>query len=626
MNKTLNIVILGAGYGGVHAAKILSKKYKKNPEVQITLIDRNPYHTLMTELHEVAGGRVDQESVQVDLQKVFNKTKVNLAIEEVQKIELDKQKLTTEYAEYKYDYLILGTGSEPAFFGVPGVKEHAFTLWSMQDALKIREHIETMFKKAAKERNDKKRQSMLTFAVAGAGFTGIEMVGELVEQKKKLCKEYNVDESEVKLMVIEAMGRILNILDEKGAQKTEKYLNKKGVEILINAPIVDVTPELVTLKDGTKIPTNTLIWTCGVQGNSFNANLGLNVTNRFRINTNEFMQSLDYKNVFAVGDCAFLEEGASKNLPQIVEAAEQTAATAAHNIIAEIEGKEKQAFKSSYHGFMVSVGSHYAVANLNGIKMSGFLAMFMKHMVNLYYLWGVGGFYLIFKYLGHEFFNMKDRRTFVGGHLSAKSSTLWVVLLRLYVGVLWTLEALKKLVGEDTWAKASGLKKLTSGIGSDSWFKNGNIKLPFNWLYDATSAASATEGAADGAAAATTQPIPIIKEMPGFFKSIMKVLIPNADIAIWFQRIVVITELGIGLLLIAGLFTWLASAASAFLVVNFILSAMAGWEILWYFFSAIALMSGAGKTFGLDYFVMPWIQKWFSNIWFGKRKPVYSKK
>ncbi|WP_139904654.1 FAD-dependent oxidoreductase [Clostridium thermarum] len=632
MNKTLNIVILGAGYAGVHAAKVLSKKYKKNDSIKITLIDKLPYHTLMTELHEVAGGRVEPESVKVDLRKVFHKSKVNIVTEEVTKIDIDGQKLITDYAEYSYDYLIIGTGSEPAFFGVPGVKENAFTLWSLKDALEIKAHIKDMFSKASKERNDKKRQAMLTFAVAGAGFTGIEMVGELVEWKKKLAKEYNVDEKEVKLMVIEAMGRILNILDEKNAIKTERYLNKKGVEILVNAPIVEVTEDTIVLKNGKKIPSNTLIWTCGVQGNSFNSNLGLSINNRGRLNANEFMQSLDKENVYVVGDCAFLEEGESKTLPQIVEAAEQTAATAAHNIIASIENKEKKAFKSNYHGFMVSVGSHYAVANLNGIKLSGFFAMLMKHMVNLYYLFGVGGFYLVIKYLTHEFFDMKDRRSFVGGHLAAKSHSIWLVFLRVYMGILWFLEGFKKFVGEQTWENAKGLRKFTAGMGDDSWFKAGNVKMPFDWLKaagDATSGASAAADtaasasqAAEGAASAWGEPI---MNMPGFFKAIMKVLIPSPEVAVWFQRMVCVAEMGIGLLLIAGLFTWLASAASAFLVVNFILSGMAEWDILWYFFGATALMAGAGRALGLDYFVMPWLQKLLSNYWVGKQKPLYIK-
>jgi NADH dehydrogenase len=616
-----NIVILGAGYGGVHAAKILSKKYKKNNDVEITLIDRNPVHTLMTELHEVAGGRVEPDSVQVDLRKIFYRSKVNIITEEVKDVNINDKVLTTEFSEYSYDYLILGTGSEPAYFGVPGVKEHGFSLWSLEDALKIRHHIENMFKLASKERNAQKRQAMLTFAVAGAGFTGIEMLGELMEWKKKLCREYNVDPEDVKLMVVEALDNILNILDAKMALKAEKYMVKHKVEILKNSAITEVTPSEVTLKNGKKISTRTLIWTCGVQGNSFASKFGLTLTKNGRISTNEFMQANDNENVYVVGDAAFLEEGKSKGLPQIVEAALQTAETASHNIIADIEKKDKKAFKSSYHGFMVSIGSHYAVADVSGMKLSGIFATAMKHLVNLHYLFGVGGFYLIFRYLFHEFFDIKERRSMLGGHLSAKSPSWWLIPLRLYIGSMWVLEGLKKLIGEETWAKASGLHKITSGIGADSWFRNGNVKMPFEWLRAADGTASASVAAESTTATVT----PILNNMPGFFKAIMKILIPNPEVAIWFQRIVVCTEIGIGLCLLAGLFTWLASAASAFLAVNFVLSAMAGYDILWYFFGAIALMAGAGRSFGLDYFVMPWLGKHLGNFWLGKQKTLYKK-
>lgn len=122
------IVILGAGYAGVHAAKKLAKKYKKNNDVEITLIDKNPYHTLMTELHEVAGGRVPEESVKVELSRIFHRTKVKVVVDFIENVDTDNNVVTTKQGEYKYDYLMVGIGSEPAFFGVPGVKENGFTL------------------------------------------------------------------------------------------------------------------------------------------------------------------------------------------------------------------------------------------------------------------------------------------------------------------------------------------------------------------------------------------------------------------------------------------------------------------------------------------------------------------
>ncbi|WP_238885635.1 NAD(P)/FAD-dependent oxidoreductase [Clostridium sp. YIM B02551] len=619
-NKT-KILVLGAGYGGVHAAKKLAKKYKKNDNVEITLIDKNTFHTLMTELHEVAGGRVHPESVQIELSKIFARTKVNLVTDYIEDVNTEKKVVKTTHGTYEYDYLIVGTGSEPAFFGVPGVKENGFTLWSFEDALEIRAHIKNMFEKASKERNEKARKRLLTFAVAGSGFTGIEMAGELLEWKTKLAKEYNVDEKEIRLLVVEAMGTILNMLDRSQADKAEAYMKKNGVEVLKNSPIVEVTEDKVTLKDGSEIETNTLIWTCGIQANHETKEYGLETARAGRLQTNEYMQATGKKDVYVVGDLTYFEEEPGKGTPQIVEAAEQTADTAVKNIVAAIENGQMTKFKSNYHGFMVSIGGKYCVANLAGVKLSGFFAMMMKHIVNLYYLFGVNGINACYHYLDHEFFGIEDKRNMFRGLLASKGNRLWTVPLRLYVGVLWTLEALKKMIGEDTWAK-NGISSIFNGLGPDSWFKDGNVKMAFDWLHTAaTSGASeATSDTANSAAATVT---PILSHVPTFYAAIMKIFIPTPEVAVWFQRIVVITELGIGLCLIAGLFTFLASGASIFLVCNFVLSAMTGWDTLWYIFAGIALMQGAGRTFGLDYFVMPWISEKVGNFWLGKRVPVY---
>jgi len=630
------IVILGAGYAGVHAAKKLAKKYKKNKEVEITLIDKNPYHTLMTELHEVAGGRVPEESVKVELSRIFHRTKVNVVVDYIENVDENKNIVKTKQGEYQYDYLMIGTGSEPAFFGVPGVKENGFTLWSLEDALRIKAHIKDRVKEASYERNAEKRKRMLTFVVAGSGFTGIEMAGELLEWKETLAKEYRVDVKEIKILVVEAMSTILNMLDRKQADKAEKYMVKHDVEILKDSPIVEVTKNTIKLKSGKVIPTETLIWTCGVQANQDLDQIEIKKARAGRYAANKYMQAEGKENIFVVGDIAYVEETPGNGNPQIVEAAEQTAVTAVKNIVASMENKEKVEFKSNYHGFMVSIGGRYAVANLMGMKLSGFFAMVMKHLINMVYLFSVNNVHAVYNYLQHEFFAMKERRCIMRGHLSSKGNRLWLVPLRVYIGFLWLIEGLKKLIGEETWTKAfdsaSSASDAAGGsitayfdglssnltIGWDSWMKMGNVKMPFSWLQDTVSGASQ---AAEGTA--TNMPTPIFESMPKFYESIMEIFMPNPEIAVWFQRIVVLTEIAIGLCLIVGLFTFLASAASAFMTVNFIFSAMAGWDILWFTFASITLMAGAGRTFGLDYYVMPWINKLVGNFWMGKREPIY---
>ena len=195
------IVILGGGYAGVHAAKNLHKAFRKmQDQVEITLIDRNRHHILMTELHEVAGNRVKQNSVKISFDRIFSGKMVHVIQDEIRDIDFTKQVLTGDRGSYPYDQLILGTGGEPADFKIPGVKEHGFYLWSLENALAIRYHIETMVKEAAREADDEKRRQMLTFVVAGGGFTGVELVGELVEWLPILCAKNKMDDSDVRII------------------------------------------------------------------------------------------------------------------------------------------------------------------------------------------------------------------------------------------------------------------------------------------------------------------------------------------------------------------------------------------------------------------------------------------
>lgn len=583
MNEKKRVVILGAGYAGVHSAKLLNKFNKKNNNFEVTLIGKEPFHTLMTELHEVAGGRVEPESVQVQLRKIFSASSVNTVTDEIVRIDFNKQILFSKEHKYDYDYLILGSGSEPAFFGIPGVEENSFTLWSLKDAIKIREHIETLFKYASTEKNIEKRREMLTFVVAGAGFTGIEMAGELVEWRNKLSRQYGIDEKEVRLVIVEALAKVLPILNDNVIAKAEKYLRRKGVEIILNTPICKATNNTVELKDGQVISTDTLIWTCGVQGSKFAANLGLTLGNKGRIQTNEFMQSVDYKNVYVVGDNAYYETAPKKAIPQIVETALQSAENAVHNIIADIQNKSKEAFKPNYHGLMVSIGSRYAVADIMGVSLSGFMAMAVKHLVNIHYLFGVAGFNLVWAYIVHEFFDIKEKRSILGGHASAKSHSFWLAFLRVYIGVLWLIEGINKV--------------------KEGWLNPNNI-----FIVQVAGVSGASEQTAETAKAVATT-VPLLSQPPAIYKWFMDTFVaPNAFL---FQTAVVLTEIGIGLALIAGLFTLIASIISIFMALNFILSGMAGVEILWFIFGAIALCGGAGRSLGLDYYVQPWLK----NLW-----------
>lgn len=644
-----NIVVVGAGYAGVSATKFLAKKFKKDTDVTITLIDRHSYHTMMTELHEVAGGRVEPEAIQYDLQRLFSRKKnVKLVTDTVTGIDKENKVVKTLAGSYPFDQLILGMGGEPNDFGTPGVKENGFTLWSFDDAVKIRHHIEATVAKAAIEPDAEVRKVMLTFVVCGSGFTGIEMVGELIDWKDRLAKDAKIDPDEITLMVVEAMPTILNMLSRNDAAKAERYLEKKNVQLLLNSPIVEVAADHIKLKDGSEVPTHTLIWTAGVKATSDAADFGLEAARGSRLVANEYMQAKGYedKNIYIIGDLVYYEETPNTPTPQIVQAAEQTGHTAAANIVADIKGGEKHAFKGNYQGFMVSIGAKWGVANLfDKIHLSGFLAIIMKHIVNLKYFFDIRSGYYMFQYIMHEIFHIKDDRSVARGHTSRYGNVLWSVPLRVFYGMVWLVESMKKIVGNGDYLKPS------TWFGDGSWFTD-KVVFPFPWLQEqvttgasqatetATTAASgAADAAASGGADAATQaahfglsyaygetPMQVFDHMPKWFESVMKFMMPNQEVALFMQKFMTIVEVCIALALIAGLFTWLSSAATIGLTIAFCLSGMFYWVNIWFIFVAFALMNGSGRAVGLDRWVIPWIQRKLGKAWYGTPKARYGGK
>ncbi|EHM3076540.1 NAD(P)/FAD-dependent oxidoreductase [Enterococcus faecalis] len=644
-----NIVVVGAGYAGVSATKFLAKKFKKDTDVTITLIDRHSYHTMMTELHEVAGGRVEPEAIQYDLQRLFSRKKnVKLVTDTVTGIDKENKVVKTLAGSYPFDQLILGMGGEPNDFGTPGVKENGFTLWSFDDAVKIRHHIEATVAKAAIEPDAEVRKAMLTFVVCGSGFTGIEMVGELIDWKDRLAKDAKIDPDEITLMVVEAMPTILNMLSRNDAAKAERYLEKKNVQLLLNSPIVEVAADHIKLKDGSEVPTHTLIWTAGVKATSDAADFGLEAARGSRLVANEYMQAKGYedKNIYIIGDLVYYEETPNTPTPQIVQAAEQTGHTAAANIVADIKGGEKHAFKGNYQGFMVSIGAKWGVANLfDKIHLSGFLAIIMKHIVNLKYFFDIRSGYYMFQYIMHEIFHIKDDRSVARGHTSRYGNVLWSVPLRVFYGMVWLVESMKKIVGNGDYLKPS------TWFGDGSWFTD-KVVFPFPWLQEqvttgasqatetATTAASgAADAAASGGADAATQaahfglsyaysetPMQVFDHMPKWFESVMKFMMPNQEVALFMQKFMTIVEVCIALALIAGLFTWLSSAATIGLTIAFCLSGMFYWVNIWFIFVAFALMNGSGRAVGLDRWVIPWIQRKLGKAWYGTPKARYGGK
>jgi NADH dehydrogenase len=479
--------------------------------------------------------------------------------------------------------------------------------------------------------------------------------------------------------VVEALPNVLPMLEDELRDKVCWYMKQHGAELLVNTPIVGAEPGVVKLKDGSTLETATFIWTAGVTGNSFAESLdlakgpfGRNVEDaegsadapprrnrKGRLLVTGEMRSVDHPNVFPVGDNLWFEED-GKPLPQIVETAIQTGETAAHNIIAAIEGREAKQFKSNYHGFMVSVGGKYAVSNAMGIKLSGFFAMAMKHLVNLHYLIGVAGINQCWEYLKHEFLDRRDGRSFVRGLGEYKTRGYWLLPLRLWLGLTWVFEGINK-IGEGWLSWREGSK--SGWMFSPGVLQSGADAVTAATVEAANTVSAASEAApetaelaaavaattADAVTAATVEAVDAVSAASeaaaesafggvwDFSKSIFDI---NGAVATWFrtvfmdsiaaqipfqcfQLLVVLAEMGIGLALFGGLFTWWAAAASIVLCIVFTFSGMFTWNQVWFIFAAFLMLGGAGRAFGLDCWVVPWFKKWWNGTRFARKRYFY---
>lgn len=611
-DKSKHIVVLGGGYGGVLTAKKLAKKFKKDESVKITLIDKKPYHTLLTELHEVAANRAPEDSIRIDLKKIFAKRKVDVVLDEIQNIDFEKKELVSESTTYSYDVLVVGSGSKPTFFGTKGAEEFAKTLWSFEDAVDLKHHILSMFRLAAKTPNREERRKLLSFVVVGGGFTGVEMIGELGEWKDQLCKEFYISEDEVSLKVVDVLPTILPIFPKNLIEKAEKRLRKLGVELLTGTGVIEVGEDFVVLKDGTKLASNTVIWAAGVEGSEIMETVDTEKNGRNRLVANSHLQSVKHDDVFVVGDNVFyIPKDAERPVPQMVENAEHSAKLVAKNVTAKIKGEELSDYEPEFHGAMVCIGGRYGVAHLGKpgkfFGLSGFLAMFVKHFINVVYFFQVAGFNKCWTYLIHEFFHVKNNRSMFGGHFAKSSPNFWLVPLRLFVGFKWLTE---------------GLAKVPSILNDPS-----NIFLLPSKMDAVAGASQAAESAEHAVEAVQALPV------PEFIQNIvdwsMNLMFYNVDgsftpMASIFQAMIVLCELTFGILLIVGLFTALSSIGTVLLGMAIWSSGMAPTEMLWYLAGGVALIGGSGSTFGMDYYVMPFLKKHWKKVGFAKKWYLYT--
>lgn len=406
--SAVRIVIAGGGYAGLGTALHLNRQMGRSGLIKITLIDLNDKHEQVTRIHEAAAGRVHHGEVYIPFSRLLRGKNIEFKQAKITGFDFEKKVVKTDKGEVPYDKLVVAMGSTTNFFGIPGLQENSFELKTVEDARRIRRHINEMFKKAKETNDPEARKALLTFVVGGAGFTGVETAGELADWLPKLCKKYGISEDEVRLINIEAAPSILPGNPECLPEYTHKILEKMGVEVMTNAAAVGATPDYLELKDGIKIPTKTIIWTGGVRGHKIYEEAGLPVNRGGRIEVNEYSEVKGLKDVYAIGDAsAHLDPATGRVVAPTAQYALQQADTLAHNLKVEITGKgHKEPHKPFNRGEACSIGYEEATAAMGKRKFTGVLAHLFKELIGMHYIFEIGGIPLVLE----EIFGAGRRR------------------------------------------------------------------------------------------------------------------------------------------------------------------------------------------------------------------------
>ncbi|MBO8156744.1 MAG: NAD(P)/FAD-dependent oxidoreductase [Bacillaceae bacterium] len=397
--KKPRIVILGAGYGGMMTTVNLQKMMGSN-EANITLVNKHDYHYQTTWLHENSAGTLHHDRTRIPIKDVVDFNKVDFVQDTVVSIHPDEKKVQLENGELKYDYLVVSLGFEPATFGIKGLEEHALMITNINSARLIRDHIEYNFARYNNEREE--RSELLTIVVGGAGFTGIEFVGELANRVEELCKEYDIDRDKVRLINVEAGPTALAGFDPELVEYAMNRLEAKGVEFKLGTMIKECTEEgIIVEKDGEQeeIKSKNVVWAAGVRGNSIVEKSGFEV-NRGRVPVQPDLRAPNYDDVFIIGDCALVfNKENERPYPPTAQIAIQMAETAAKNLKSLIRGSsELEAFEPEIKGTVASLGEDDAIGVVfNGTKLYGWKAVFMKRVIDNRYLFKLGGLGLLLK-------------------------------------------------------------------------------------------------------------------------------------------------------------------------------------------------------------------------------------
>jgi NADH dehydrogenase len=380
------VVVLGAGFGGLWATRAFAKR-----PVNVVLIDRHNYHTFLPLLYQVGAAELEPEDIAQPLRKIFwNQANVRFQLGEVQGIDYSAKTVQLTHHQVHYDYLVIALGSKPNYYGIPGAAEYAFSLKSLEEGVALRNQILRSFERAACEKDPQRRQGWLTFIIVGGGATGVEFAGALMELiNGALNRDFpELDFTQVQVLLVEASDRLLRDMPDPLSEYARTRLEKMGVRVRLKSPLVKVMPEAVFLKDGSRIPSRTVVWAAGVTGNMVGDHRQMRINSRNQIDVLPTLQVPDHPEVYVVGDSARVQ-GDGHPLPMVSQAGMQSGTWAARNILRQLDGQPPLPFRYRDFGTWDVIGRNDAVIHLRGLSIRGFIAWVMWVVLNIYRLNGM---------------------------------------------------------------------------------------------------------------------------------------------------------------------------------------------------------------------------------------------
>ncbi len=390
MEKQHKVIIVGGGFGGLHAAQHL-----KHAPVQVTVVDRRNYHLFQPLLYQVATGGLSPANIAAPLRSILKRQRNTEAIMgEAVDVDLDNQRLLLTDGELPYDTLIVASGASHQYFGHDEWEAFAPGLKTIEDATDIRRRILMAFEAAERETNPEAIRALLTFVIVGGGPTGVEMAGALCEiAHHTLLHEFrHINPSEARIILVERDGRILPPYSPKLSRKAESQLAALGATVLDNTSVTHISDKNITLKNEKTgkeevIPARTVVWAAGIQasplGKRIAEHIGIETDRAGRIPVGPELTVQGHPEVFVIGDLAIAQARDGSHLPGIAPVAIQQGEFVARTIAKRLSGRPVKPFHYINLGSMATIGRSAAVAHIAGVELSGRLAWLMWLFVHL---------------------------------------------------------------------------------------------------------------------------------------------------------------------------------------------------------------------------------------------------